>query len=84
MRRFDASLGRLPIGGKAMSYADRMCFRMMVGCLVPLVVSIPVAYVVDTLSGLPAALGGPLNQSDVPFFVGMGGAGLSLVALATR
>lgn len=67
-----------------MSYIDRMCFRMMLRCLVPLVVSIPVAYIVDSLLGLPAAFGGPGNQSDVPFFVGMTGAGLSLMLFAIQ
>jgi hypothetical protein len=67
-----------------MSYVDRMCFRMMAGCLVPLAAAIPVAYVIDTLLGLPAALGGPANLSDVPFFVGMTGAGLSLLLFAIQ
>lgn len=67
-----------------MSYVDRMCLRMMAGCLVPLAVSIPVAYVVDTILGLQAALGGPDNQFDVLFFVDMTGAGLSLILFAIQ
>lgn len=67
-----------------MSYVDRMCFRMMAWCLVPLAASIPVAYAMDTVLKLPAAIGGPANQSDVPFFVGMIGAGASLILFAIQ
>lgn len=67
-----------------MSYVDRMCFRMMAPCLMPLVVSIPVAYIVATLLGLSAALGGPASQSDVSFLVSIAGGALSVMLFATQ
>lgn len=67
-----------------MSYVDRMCLRMMAWCLVPLAASIPAAHAIDSVLELPAAIGGSANPSDVPFFVGMMGTGISLILFAIQ
>jgi hypothetical protein len=70
--------------GSVMSYVDRMCFRMLVWCLVPLVASIPLAYALATLLALPATLGGQPLSSDLPFLIGITIASLSLVVFGIQ
>lgn len=67
-----------------MSYVDRMCCRMMVGCLMPIGFAILAAYVASTLLALPASLGRQAKPSDIPLLIGLVGAGLSFLLFALQ
>jgi hypothetical protein len=61
-----------------MSYVDRMCWRMLAPCLVPLALGGLVAWQLPTLLELPRRLGGQRLLPDLPFQIAMFGAGVSL------
>lgn len=67
-----------------MSYADRMCVRMLAWCLVPVVASIPISVIASTILTIPAMMGGQAAPSDVPFLIAMAGACFGMVIFAIQ
>jgi hypothetical protein len=60
-----------------MSYVSRMCARLLVPSMLPLLASLLVAMVTRTLSNLPASLGGSPVWPDLPGSLVALGAGAS-------
>lgn len=60
-----------------MSYVSRMCARLLLPSALPLLASLLIALVAQTLSRLPLALGGAPARPDLPGDIVAVGAGLS-------